>query len=590
MRIPRPGIGPIRLGTTTTILLTAALIGVLAGIGNIVFVQITEWSRSFFFQFVAHDVLRTHEGGIRGAWIALVPVLGALFLIPLSLSLSGLVNGYGFPRFLAEVHLKKARINPLRLIANTLGAAITIGSGGSAGREGPIAQIGGTIGSIVARWFKLSLKRTQVMVGCGVAGAISATFNAPIAGVLFAEEIVFLGELKLNTFSLFVISSAVATAVSRFYYGHASIFHAPAYRLGSPMELPLYALMGILVGVFAAFYKRSYYAIYQWFNGLKIPAQAKPILGALLVGATGIMMPDILGDGYEVIHQLINGNALRNGIFFLALLAVVKTVATSTTLGSGGAGGLFAPSLFIGAALGACCGQLFTFLFPQLDLSYGAYAVVGMGALLAATTHAPLTSIFLLFEITSGYSVVVPIMIAAIIGTTVSEKLFHDSIDTHYFTLHNIPIEHARERALMEPHAVREVMDPRPFSVAEHLPLPAFLDRVNQSNLTHLPVVDDADMLVGMISLTDLRSFMLREDMWRLLIVSDVMRDDYISLKPEDNLGEAQELFNYHDIEDFPVVDGSGKLCGILTRTRLVNFVRKRLITDRSYETPISDL
>ncbi len=590
MRIPRPGIGPIRLGTTTTILLTAALIGILAGLGNIVFVQITEWSHDFFFSFIAHDVLQVHVGGLQGALVALVPVLGAILLIPLSLSLSGLVNGYGFPRFLAEVHLNKARINPLRLIANTLGAAITIGSGGSAGREGPIAQIGGTIGSIVAKWFRLSLKRTQVMVGCGVAGAISATFNAPIAGVLFAEEIVFLGELKLNTFSLFVISSAVATAVSRFYYGHASIFHSPAYRLGTPLELPLYALMGILVGVFAAFYKRSYYAIYSWFNKLKLPAQAKPILGALLVGATGIFMPDILGDGYEVIHRLINGNAIRNGVLFFAILALVKIIATSTTLGSGGAGGLFAPSLFIGAALGASFGQLFGLIFPQLDLSYGAYAVVGMGALLAATTHAPLTSIFLLVEITSGYSVVVPIMIAVIIGTTVSEKLFHDSIDTHYFTLNKIPIEHARELALVEPHSVHEIMDPRPLAVAEHLPLPAFVDRVNQSNLTHLPVVDENATLVGMISLTDLRSFMLREDMWRLLIVSDVMREDFISLKPDDNLREAQELFNYHDIEDLPVVDETGRLCGILTRTRLVNFIRKRLITDRSYETPISDL
>ncbi|RLE16583.1 MAG: Cl- channel voltage-gated family protein [Acidobacteria bacterium] len=579
-----------KIGNTTFFLSVAALVGLLSGIGNIVFVEAVEHAHWFFFDVVGNNLLNLQQGGWHRFLIILLPVSGALLLIPLAKLFPGLVNGYGFPKFLAEVHLKLARISPLRLIANTLGAAITIGSGGSAGREGPIGQIGGTIGSVVARWLKLSTKRTQVLVGCGAAGAIAATFNAPIAGVLFAEEIVFLGEMKLNTFSLFVISSAIATAVSRTYYGAESIFHTPNYIIGGPMEFPLYALLGILIGIFGALYKRGYYTTWEFFNSLRIPKALKPVLGAFLVGIIGIFMRDVLSDGYDVIRGLINGNLMNYSLLFLGLLVLGKILATSLTLGSGGAGGMFAPSLFVGAALGAFSGKLFALLFPAMHISAGAYAVVAMGAFLSSATHAPLMSIFLLTEITGNYSVMLPIMIASIIGTTVSQKLFHDSIDTHYFTLKKIPIERARETAALHGWTVGDIMDSKPTCIYEGASLQAFVDGLNAHQLTHLPVTNKDNKVVGILSISDVKSFMFRDDLWRLLIVSDIMRDDVTYLSESDDILSAQEKFDFLEIEDLPVLDEDKNLRGVLTRNRLTQFIRKKTLEDRSYEASISEL
>ncbi len=579
-----------KIGNTTFFLVVAAVVGLFAGIGNIIFVEAVEHSQWFFFDIIGKNLFHLQEGGWHRFLIILLPVSGALLLIPLAKIFPGLVNGYGFPKFLTELHLKMARISPLRLIANTLGAAVTIGSGGSAGREGPIGQIGGTIGSVVARWLRLSTKRTQVLVGCGAAGAIAATFNAPIAGVLFAEEIVFLGEMKLNTFSLFVISSAVATAVSRSYYGAQSIFHAPNYIIGGPIEFPLYALLGILIGIFGAIYKRGYYSTWQFFNSIKIPMALKPVIGAFLVGIIGIFMRDVLSDGYDVIRSLINGNLMNYSLFFLGLLVLGKILATSLTLGSGGAGGMFAPSLFVGAALGAFCGKLFSILFPAMHISTGAYAVVAMGAFLSAATHAPLMSIFLLTEITGSYSVMLPIMIASIIGTTVSQKLFHDSIDTHYFTLKKIPIEQARETAALHGYFVKDIMDPDPPRIYEGASIQEFVDGLNTHQLVHLPVVNKENKVVGILSLSDVKSFMFKDNLWRLLIVSDIMKEEINSLSEMDNILSAQQKFDFLEIEDLPVLDNEKNLRGVLTRNRLTQFIRKKTLEDRSYEASISEL
>ncbi|NOZ12836.1 MAG: chloride channel protein [Acidobacteria bacterium] len=579
-----------KIGNTTFFLVIAALVGLLAGIGNIIFVEAVEHSQWFFFDVIGKNLLHLQQGDWHRFLIILLPVLGAILLIPLAKLFPGLVSGYGFPKFLAEVHLKMARINPLRLIANTLGAAITIGSGGSAGREGPIGQIGGTIGSVVAKWLKLSTKRTQVLVGCGAAGGIAATFNAPIAGVLFAEEIVFLGEMKLNTFSLFVISSVVATAVSRTYYGAESIFHAPNYIIGGPTEFVLYAILGVLIGALGALYKRSYYTTWTFFQSLEIPKPLKPVIGALLVGILGIFMRDVLSDGYDVIRGLINGNLMDYSLIFLGFLVFGKILATSLTLGSGGAGGMFAPSLFVGAALGAFSGKLFSILFPAMHISPGAYAVVAMGAFLSATTHAPLMSIFLLTEITGNYSVMLPIMIASIIGTTVSQKLFHDSIDTHYFTLKKIPIKHALETAALHGYRVRDIMDPKPASIYEGASLQAFVDGLNTHQLTNLPVVNDENVVVGTLSISDVKSFLFHDNLWRLLVVSDIMREDFTYLTESEDVLSAQEKFDFLDIEDLPVLDENRKLKGMLTLNRLTRFVRKKTLEDRSYEASISEL
>lgn len=580
----------LKIGNTTKFILIAALIGILSGLCNIVFVWTTEASHTFFFDFIGNNIFHIEKGGLHSLLIPLILILGAIILIPLSLTFKGLVNGYGFPKFLEEIHLKMSNISSKRLFANTLAAAITIGSGGSAGREGPIAQIGGTIGSLISRLFKFSVKRTKVLIGCGVAGAIAATFNAPIAGVLFAEEIVFLGELKLNTFSLFVISSVAGTAVSRIFNGSESIFHAPHYQIKSMHELLLYFLMAIAIGIVSSLYIKSYYSIRKVFKKLSVHKQAKPIVGALAVGIIGIMIPQILGDGYHIIQQMIGSKTITYSIILLIVISLVKIFATSLTLGSGGAGGMFAPSLFIGAVLGRAFGEIFAILIPSMNISPEAYAVVGMGALLAATTHAPMTAIFLLIEITSSYDVILPILLTSIIGTIISQKLSNESIDTKYFSENKIMLEGAKEAALLKFHKAEEIMSKKCFTAKENITLQAFIDLVENDSPTNYPIVNNEEKIVGILNLNSLKSFIFREELWQLVLVTDMMVEDFPFAKFDEDLYSCMEKFDKFEVDDFPVLNNENKVVGILSRSTLMSFLRKQLIAHNQHEAPISEL
>lgn len=580
----------IKLGNTTLFILLAAVIGIISGLCNIIFVWTTEMSHKFFFEFIGNGILHIDKGGWHTFLIPIILVIGAIILIPLSLTFKGLVNGYGFPKFLEEIHLKMSHISSKRLFANTLAAAITIGSGGSAGREGPIAQIGGAIGSTMSRIFKFSVKRTKVLVGCGVAGAIAATFNAPIAGVLFAEEIVFLGELKLNTFSLFVISSVAGTAVSRIFIGSESIFHAPHYQLKSMHELFLYFIMAIAIGVVSSLYIKSYYSIRKFFKKLSVHKQSKPILGAFAVGTIGIMIPQVLGDGYHIIQQMIGNKTVTYTIVFLIFMFLVKIFATSLTLGSGGAGGLFAPSLFIGAVLGRFCGEIFAILLPSMNISPEAYAVVGMGALLAATTHAPMTAIFLLIEITASYDVILPILLTSIIGTIISQKLSQESIDTRYFTENNIMIEGAKEAALLKFHKVEKIMKTGELTAPENLDLKSFIDVIENDSPTNFPIVNDNKEIVGTLNLNSLKSFIFREELWQLVLVADMMVEDFPFALTNEDLFSCLEKFDKFEVEDMPVITNDNKVVGVISRSSLMHFLRKQLIAYNQHEAPISEL
>jgi len=580
----------IKLGNTSLFILIAAVIGILSGFCNLIFVWVTELSHKFFFEFIGNNLLHIDKGGWHALLIPIILIAGALILIPLSLSFPGLVNGYGFPKFLEEIHLKMSKISSKRLFANTFAAAITIGSGGSAGREGPIAQIGGTIGSLVSRAFNFSVKRTKVLIGCGVAGAIAATFNAPIAGVLFAEEIVFLGELKLNTFSLFVISSVAGTAVSRIFNGSQSIFHAPHYQLKSMHELSLYFIMAIIIGIVSSLYIKFYYSIKRLFKKLTLHKQGKPIIGALMVGSIGILIPQILGDGYHIIQEMIGNKAISYSIVFLLFLFLIKIAATSLTIGSGGAGGMFAPSLFIGAVLGRLCGEIFAIALPAMHISPEAYAVVGMGALLAATTHAPMTAIFLLIEITASYDVILPILLTSIIGTIISQKLSPESIDTKYFSENKIIIEGAKEASLLKFHRVSEIMKKGNFTAPENLNLEKFIDVIENDSPTNFPIVNSKGEITGILNLNSLKSFIFREDLWQLLLVSDMTIEDFPYSFENEDLFSVLEKFDKSEVDDMPVITDDKKVTGIISRSALMSFLRKQMIAYNQHEAPISEL
>jgi len=422
-------------------------------------------------------------------------------------------------------------------------------------------------------------------------------FNAPIAGVFFASEIVLLGTYEMSSFSALVISSAMATVVSRATYGETPAFPVPDYQLiNAPVEIPLYILMGVVVGVLAVLHIRMFYWFRDRFAELPINIYIRPILGAFLVGCVGIIMPQIMGNGYDYIGDILHGNGV---VWVMLLLVFLKSFCTAVTLGSGGAGGVFAPSLFIGAVIGGTFGGVANYLMPAGTIaSSGAYAAVGIGAFLAAVTHAPLTAIFLLFEMTGNYLIIIPIMLASIIGVVVSRRLYRDSIDTVDFTRGGIDIHDGRETAVMKSLKVGLAMTEDVGFISESANVNHLLKIFSMAEGSfYFPVLSDAGknagQMVGIISLQDVKTILHDEELRVSASVGNICARDVITLTPDDDLYYAMELLNTKGLEEIPVVENEHErwVVGMLKRRDIIatynREVLKRGISSKGMTVPL---
>ncbi len=570
------------LGTdeNTFLIISSVIVGVLGGAANILFRSTLQFVHNVIFVH-GSQLLGITRGGWYRALVPLLPMTGALLLIPLSLLFPGEVNGYGFAKFLEVVNIKGGFLKFRNIILKTVGPALTIGSGGSAGVEGPIAIIGGTVGSAVGRLFKTSGNRTKLLIAAGSAAGIAATFNAPIAGVMFSTEIVLLGDYEIASFAAIVIASGIATVVSRGYYGATPAFIVPQYELVSIFELPLYLVLGLVIGFTSVFYVRTFYRLKDEFETLKMHPQMRPVLGALLVGCLGIFLPEIMGNGYEFIEKALHENMLFP---ILICLVFFKVVATSITLGSGGAGGVFAPALFIGAMTGGSFGYVVHRLFPHLTATPGAYATVGIGSFLAAATHAPLTGIFLLFEMTGNYKIIVPLMFSSIIGTLIAKRLYHDSIDTAELTRKGIKLHAGKEQSIMGRIKVGDVLVTDVVTVTPETPLHRLIEIMIEKERFYIPVVDFAGEMAGIVSIHDVRPVLLEERVTHIVNAGDIATVKVIVLAPEDDLNTAMEKFSKKDIEEIPVVErkGSKKIIGMVKRKDIIGVYNREVLKRES--------
>nr|WP_320011727.1 chloride channel protein [uncultured Desulfobulbus sp.] len=557
-------------GDRARMIMIAAFIGVMSGVAIIVFRESVEFVDEIVLGW-GYELLGIDKGGWRRVLLPLLPMLGATLLIPLSLSFPGEVNGYGFTNFLRKVNLENGVIRARSLFIKIVATALTIGSGNSAGVEGPIAQIGGAVGSQVGQRFRVSGKRMKVYIAAGCAGGIAGIFNAPLAGMFFAAEIVLLGTYEISSFSALVISSALSTVVSRAYYGEIPAFPIPAYSIVNPfVELPLYTLMAIIVGVTAVLHIHFFYGIRDLFRKIPFHPQIKPIFGALLVGSLAIFFPQIMGNGYEYIEASLTGDAI---VWQMMLLVFLKSLATSITLGSGGAGGVFAPALFIGAVLGGAYGGIVHYLFPAYTASAGAYATVGIGAFLAATTHAPLTAIFLLFEMTGNYMIIIPVMLTAIVGTVTSSWLYHDSMDTVDFTREGIDIHEGREVAIMKSIRVGKAITEDVDFISETANINHLLQLFRFArNSFYFPVINAKGLMVGVVSMQDVKTILHSEEERVCHLVGAICTRDVIMLTPDTNCYEAMKLFDVKGIDEIPVVESQEEpwVLGMLKRQDVV--------------------
>ncbi len=567
----------------------ASFIGLAAGLANILFRETEEFVHHMIFEggikkifgeggleaFHSGDVFLFKEFGFAVLLLPLIPIVGMVLLIPLAYFYPGEVNGYGFTKFLRKVNLEGGRIRFRTILLKTFSTSLTIGTGGSAGVEGPIAQVGGAVGSQVGQFFRVSGDRMKVYIAAGCAGGIGAMFNAPMAGVFFASEIVLLGTYQISSFSALVIAAAIATVVARATYGDSPAFPIPDYQIVNPlMEIPLYMLMGIIIGIIAVIHIKFFYQVRDRCQQINVNPFVKPIIGAAIVGCMGIFFPHVMGDGYFYIEKVLYGDGV---LWVMAVLIFLKIAATAITLGTGGAGGVFAPALFIGAMIGGAFGMICHLLFPGMVAGPGAFAAVGIGAFLGATTHSPLTAIFLLFEMTGNYEIIIPVMLASIIGTVVAKHLYHDSIDTVDFTREGIDIHEGREAAIMKSLPVGIAMSEDVDFVSERANVNQLLKIFSMAEDSfYFPVLAEtgakAGRMVGIISLQDVKTILHDEELRLSATVGHICARKVVTMTPSDNLYDAMTQFVVKGIEEIPVVESKEEMwvVGMLKRRDVI--------------------
>ena len=552
----------------------AVIVGLAGGLGAVGFRYLI-----FLFQSISYgsdgnllDLAQATPWYLR-IW---VPAAGGLVVGPLVYFLAREAKGHGVPEVMEAVALRSGIIRKRIVLIKSLASAICIGTGGSVGREGPIVQIGSAIGSSIGQMLKISAVRIRTLVGCGAAAGIAATFNAPIAGSMFALEVV-LGDFGLATFSPIVISSVVATAVSRHFLGDVPAFVVPAYELISAWEFPLYVMLGLFCALLAVSFTTVLYRLEDLFDGIKFPEYLKAALGGSIRGVIGLLFPHILGVGYGAIDLSL---AVQLSWWLMLLLFLSKILATSITIGSGGSGGIFAPSLFIGAMAGGFFGTIVHTVFPGVTASPGAYSIVGMGAVVSGTTHGPLSAILILFEMTGDYKIILPLMIACIISYLASSQLLEDSIYTLKLARRGINIRGGKEVNVLKSMPVKDIMNPKAETIPESLSLREFAEKISKSKHNSFPVVNKDGNLTGILSFLDYHDAVFDENLKDLIVAKDLATPEVVTVSIDDNLFSALEKITSKDFSILPVVaqDNPSVLLGVLTRRDIIGAYNKAII------------
>ena len=558
-----------QLSEPAIILLTAVIVGIGAGFGAVFFRWLINSVSNISFGLVLSKL-----NSIPFYFYFIIPAIGGAIYGPMIYFYAREAKGHGVPEVMEAVALKGGRIRPQVAIVKSLASALCIGTGGSVGREGPIAQIGSALGSTLGQWFNLSDDRIKTLVACGAGGGIAATFNAPIAGAIFSLEII-LGQFQTTSFGAVVISSVLADVIAHIFIGKNRAFNIPIYKMKSPWELLLYVLLGAVLALFAyGFTKLLYFSEDIW-DGIKIPEYVKPVLGGLVLGGIGLLSPKInafprvFGVGYKTISDVLFGNLALQAII---LLFILKLLATVITLGSGGSGGIFAPSLFMGAMLGGVFGQFSHILFPQITAPAGAYALVGMAAFFSGAAHAPMTAILILYELTGDYSIILPLMLATVMSTLVSRFISRESIYTLKLTRRGIHIQQGKDIDILQSIKVKDAMTTDIDVVPLNLPISKLAEEFERTKHHGFPVVDEANQLSGIVTIQDLRSAFEKGSCENKVVADIATLDNVLVATPDEPMGDALRRLATRDIGRLPVVQSKSNrtLIGLIRRNDII--------------------
>ena len=595
------------------LLVLAAVVGLLMGVSALAFIAPIQW-----FEHNAESWAKRNPT-LLVPMLVVLPILGAL-LTGIFLRLVKIdTHGHGVSDVIYAVSRTKSLLRFRLLLRQWIGSSLTIGSGGSAGPEGPIVTIGAVIGSNIGRLLRVDAQDTATLLGCGAAAGLASVFNAPIAGIFFVLEVI-LRDFSLRTFTPIVIAAVLSAATTQTILGS----NEPIFGVGPDFFttdkgevqfaigiIPVFLLLGLVCGAVAIAFTRSLQLSERLFRKIPVSDVLRPACGAFLLAILGVSyfygsnlidfpskelshFPPFYGNGYMLVKNLINPefytaalSELGTGdvtklVIILVVLAVLKIVATSLTLGSGGAGGLFAPSIVVGAIVGSLFGAVVESLgwFPATDPAH--YALVGMAAMLAATTHAPLTGVLLIYELTQTYSLIVPLLLTAVISTIVGRLLYRDSIYTAELATAGVRLGGMSDLTLLRHLSVRDVPLVPPILVKPNESGQRLLELSERFSVSDFVVVDENEKYLGMVTSADLQSALVYREAIPLLQVHEMERMDLPSVGLEDTLDVALDRFSKHDAACLAVLSSpeEGRVLGVLTRARLMREYQHALERD----------
>ena len=558
-------------------LLLALVIGSLAGLGAVFFRWLINVEINLFW---------SGNGGFlelyqqAAPWLRFsIPVLVGLTMGPLLVYFAPEVKGPGVPEVMASLALRDGMIRHRVTLAKSFATATFIAAGGSVGREGPIVQIGASIGSSLTQLFKLGPVHRRLAVACGAAAGIAATFQAPMAGTMFAVEIL-LFDLEVSSLSNIVIASVTGTVVSKLFGSDETVFQIPFFILNHPAELLLYFGLGIAAGLFSLLFMAFIFGLTRLLNRITFPDWLAPASGGLVVGIVGLVHPEALGVGYETVNHLLHGQVVLTGAI---LLLVVKLITTSACVGSGMSGGIFAPSLFLGATLGSIIGSLALLIWPDSPLSPAHYALVGMGAVVAGTTLAPITAILTIFELTYNYEIVLPLMTACIPAIIVVRLLHGYSIYETKLLIRDIRIVRGHDANCLSNMKIRNYLCPNFHPLRTRTPFHDLIHDILTDPFPHFIVLNEEDRLAGVLTLRDVRELLADPNYTgEGVVAADLMKTSVITVDEEQNLEEAFRLFARHNISFMPVLAHDGKkVIGCLKKDDMLNAYNQHVLRDQ---------
>lgn len=512
------------------------------------------------------------------AWQAIAaPAAGGLLIALLVFVTRAPAEGPGMGILIESVALRGGRVPVRPILVSSLAAIATVGSGGSLGREGPMIRLGAMISSRLGSRFRLPPHRVKILLGCGAAAGLAAAYNIPIGGAVFAMEVI-LGNFALQIFGPIVASSVISTLISRSFEGEAHRFAVSEVDFKNYWELLAYAGLGLVCAFASIAFVLGVRKLSRLLQALPVPAWVRPVPGLALFGLLALWVPHVLEGGQEPTNALLLQALpgldwlpveLATPALFLAI-AAVKIVAVALTDGVGGVGGKFTPSLFVGALVGGAFGSVVHTAWPEATADYPAYAAVGMAAITAGTSHAPISAVLILFELSGNYDLILPLMVASILSSVVARKFYPYSIYTEALQRQGVDLNLRFEKAVLAGVGVRDLAREDPDTLRPGTPYPEVVERFFGAQRQRLFVVADDGRFLGEISLHDIKHVLDQPSQFTAVVAHDLMRPSERVLRLDDRLDRAAEVFSHSDYERLPVVDPEGQFHGVLSKRDLL--------------------